>query len=214
MLPAAVLCDMDGTLVDTERLWWDAVAELAELIGRPLTAADAGNVLGRPVAHTAEFLAGGSDADGLGIRLHEAFVARVSREVVPLPGAVELLHSLVAVGIPVAIVSASPRDVVDLVRAALGPELFTVTIAVEDTGHTKPAPDPYFAATAALGVSARDCVAIEDTAIGAAAAHAAGCFVVAVPALDRIPAGPRTVVVDSLEDVSPDWLASVVMAVD
>ncbi|WP_159062418.1 HAD hydrolase-like protein, partial [Streptomyces caniscabiei] len=54
----AALFDMDGTLVDTERLWWDAVAEVAAGLGRTLTEADQPDVLGRPVEHTAAWLAG------------------------------------------------------------------------------------------------------------------------------------------------------------
>lgn len=54
--PAAVLFDMDGTLVDTERLWWDAVEQVAARLGRPLSDADAPAVVGRPADHTAAHL--------------------------------------------------------------------------------------------------------------------------------------------------------------
>ncbi|MFD8818009.1 HAD hydrolase-like protein, partial [Streptomyces sp. NPDC059627] len=65
----AVLFDMDGTLVDTERLWWEAVEQVA---GRPLTAADEPEVLGRPVEYTAGCLAGvtGRPAADLAAGLH------------------------------------------------------------------------------------------------------------------------------------------------
>ncbi|WP_407675410.1 HAD hydrolase-like protein, partial [Peterkaempfera griseoplana] len=52
-LPAAVLFDMDGTLVDTEDLWWQAAVEVAEHLGHRLTGEDLPDVLGRPVEHTA-----------------------------------------------------------------------------------------------------------------------------------------------------------------
>ncbi|MEV5902454.1 HAD family hydrolase, partial [Streptomyces sp. NPDC052127] len=72
----AVLFDMDGTLVDTERLWWEAVEEVA---GRPLTEADRPEVLGRPVEHTAHWLAAttGRPAPGLAEALHREFADRV-----------------------------------------------------------------------------------------------------------------------------------------
>lgn len=67
----------------------------------------------------------------------------------------------------------------------------------EDTPRTKPAPDPYLAAAAALGVEPARCVAVEDTPTGVASAEAAGCAVLAVPSVRPIPEAPgRTVVAD------------------
>ncbi|MGN6722280.1 MAG: HAD family hydrolase [Marmoricola sp.] len=195
---AAVLFDMDGTLVDTERLWWDATAAVADSIGRPLTAHDEPAVTGRPVGYTAEFLNATSDSpislDALCAALEDAFALRVQEQLVPRPGAVELLDSRVHKGIPTAIVSASPRRVVDMVAIALGSALFTTTVAVEDTDHTKPMPDPYELAAAIIGVEPRACVAVEDTQIGAEAAEAAGCAVLVVPSDGQnvLPSARRT----------------------
>ncbi len=100
---------------------------------------------------------------------------------------------------PTALVSASPRRVVDLVLAALGSEWFSVTLAAEDTEHTKPAPDPYLAAAGLLGLDPAACVAVEDTPTGVASAHAAGCAVLAVPSAVPIEAAPGITLLDSLE---------------
>lgn len=203
---------MDGTLVDTERLWWDAAEQVADSIGRPLTPADSGDVLGRPVAHTAAVLSasacpGAPPLEAVEQALDAAFITRVAHQIAPLPGALALLEALRSAQIPTAIVSASPRRVVDLVRDALGDRYFATTVAVEDTPATKPAADPYLQAAAILGVDPGRCVAVEDTPVGVAAAEAAGCTVVVVPSVEPVEAARGRTILDSLEHVTVELLA-------
>lgn len=204
-LPAAVLLDMDGTLVDTEHLWWRTVEETARRLGHLPTDADLPEVLGRPVAYTARHLhrvSGGTVPEArIARELDAAFTARVAEEVRPRPGALRLLARLQDAGVPAALVTASPRRVVDVVLHTLGAGWFALTVAAEDTARTKPAPDPYLRAAARLGVAPRDCVVVEDSPVGLAAALAAGCRAVAVPSTVPIPEEPGVVVLDSLEDV-------------
>ncbi|MFG2846625.1 HAD family hydrolase [Kitasatospora sp. NPDC048296] len=205
-LPSAVLFDMDGTLVDTEQLWWQAAAELAEELNRPLTDQDAPEVLGQAVEHTAAHLhkvSGTTLGEAeLAARLGESFATKVAAETVPRPGALALLAALRAARVPTALVSASPRRVVDLVLSAIGRDWFEVTLAAEDTARTKPAPDPYLAAAERLGLDPAVCVAVEDTPTGVASATAAGCAVLAVPSTAvPMPDGDRITLLTSLEQV-------------
>jgi HAD superfamily hydrolase (TIGR01509 family) len=200
---------MDGTLVDTERLWWEAVEQVA---GRPLTEADQPEVLGRPVEHTAEWLgaATGRSARDLAADLHREFADRVRTGIVPRPGALDLLAALAAAGVPTALVTASPRAVADVVLDALGAGRFAASVTADDTPRTKPAPDPYLAACRALGVEPTACVAVEDTETGVASAEAAGCAVLAVPSLAPIGAAPGRTVRDSLAGVTVEELGRMV----
>jgi HAD superfamily hydrolase (TIGR01509 family) len=204
---------MDGTLVDTERLWWEAVEQVA---GRTLTDADQPEVLGRPVEHTADWLATstststGASAADLAAALHREFAARVRTGIVPRPGALALLDALARDGVPTALVTASPRAVADTVLDALGASRFAVSVTADDTGATKPAPDPYLAACRALGADPAACVAVEDTQTGVSSAEAAGCAVLAVPSLAPIDAAPGRTVRDSLVGVTPAALRAMV----
>ncbi|MGW6710003.1 HAD family hydrolase [Streptomyces sp. NPDC054956] len=209
---AAVLFDMDGTLVDTETLWWLTTEEIAAGLGHALTEADAPEVVGRSVEDTAAHLvrvARTGDPAAVAAELTGSFFRRVEEGAPMRPGAQALLTALEREGVPFALVSASPRVVVDsVVGGSLAHVPFAFTMSADDTALTKPHPDPYRAAAARFGAEPWRCVAVEDSPDGAASAEAAGCGLLVVPSLLPVqPSAVRTFA-HSLDAVTPTTLRS------
>src|SRR3954471_24691094 len=115
-VPSAVLFDMDGTLVDTEDLWWAACVEVALGLRSPLAQGDRQALYGLPVedaaVHVSGKVAGGPGPRVVEAMLTRAFTERIESGVTTLPGAIALLEALGAAGVPAGLVSASPRPVV------------------------------------------------------------------------------------------------------
>jgi len=206
----AVLWDMDGVLVDSEPLWTVAEVELSKQYGREWTDDVKALVVGTrlDVAVPAILRHFGQDTGPEEVsRASTLLLARMvelyASTQILMPGAGELLASLRAAGVPVALVSSSFRVLVDAVLAqGVGP--FELTLAGDEVTDAKPHPEPYLTAARRLGVPAARCVVIEDSPSGVAAAEAAGCAVLAVPSVPGVvfdPA-PRRRVVRSLTGVT------------
>jgi HAD superfamily hydrolase (TIGR01509 family) len=208
--PAAVLWDMDGTLVDTERLWDVSLADLAVHLGGLLTPATRAAMIGTDMATTLDmmFTEVGLAADPVRRDDAEAWLLRRTTElysagVVWRPGAREAMELLHATGLPAALVTSTPRGLTELVLDAVGRENFQATVCGDEVGRTKPHPEPFLRAARLLGVPAADCLAIEDSPSGAASAEAAGCVVLVVPSETTVPSGPRRTIRPSLVGLTP-----------
>jgi len=204
--PAAVLFDMDGTIVDTEPYWIASEFEVVEMHGGSWSTEHARAVVGFDLLDAARYIAHNGNIDLAPHDIVELLLDRVVarlREAVPWrPGARELLAAVVAAGIPTALVTMSWRRFADEVVMCLPLGSFTTSVAGDEVRRGKPHPEPYLSAAAKLGVDPTHCVAIEDSPTGVRSARAAGCRVIAVPHVVPVPDGLAHVTVNSLVAVT------------
>ena len=207
----AVLWDMDGTLVDSEKVWAEVQIELLASLGAIWTVEDCLQLVGSDLRDAVKVWmsripSGAITDEELAERMFRAVVDALKQEVEFRPGAIELLQALRKEEVPCALVSASYRVMIDAVLSHLPPDLFDVIVAGDEVTNGKPHPEPYLTAARELGVDPTQCVVIEDSNTGVQAGTAAGAYVVAVPQWVTIPDAPRRLVVDSLEPLTPESL--------
>ncbi|WP_344250071.1 HAD family phosphatase [Isoptericola hypogeus] len=212
-LPAAVLWDMDGTLVDTEPYWIAAEHELVAEHGGTWSHEQALQLVGNALTVSAQILReqGGVDLhpDAIVERLLGRVVDQVRERVPWRPGAVELLTALAEAEVPCALVTMSyatlAREVVG--RGPAG--AFRIMVTGDQVSRGKPHPEPYLVAAERLGVDPADCVAIEDSPTGIASALAAGVPTLGVEAVVPVPRQQGLSRAASLADVDPATLGRI-----
>jgi HAD superfamily hydrolase (TIGR01509 family) len=213
---AAVLWDMDGTLVDTEPFWIRAETEMVAARGRTWTQADAHAVVGLDLLDSAAYLqrVGGVELDAVTIveTLMDRVIELMADEPPWQPGARDLLAALGDAGVPCVLVTMSWRRLVGAVVDLLPPGSFAATVVGDEVPRGKPHPDPYLAAARLVGADPAACVALEDSPTGAAAARAAGCVVLGVPHVVELPATAVDVLVPSLTNVDVAMLRRLIGA--
>ena len=213
---SAILFDLDGTLVDSERESAEAMARvLARDLGLDVTPAHRDYVVG----HSWNEIYARLKHD-FGERLSWSMAELIDRSAAErehviaelglthMPGAVAAVRRFRSY--PKAIVTGSSRAEASQALAALGlADAFGVILASEDYARGKPAPDGYLAAAARLGAAPADCLVIEDSAAGIAAARAAGMTVVAVSAGNFLGQDQSAAhrVVPTLDDITDDVVA-------
>lgn len=202
-LPAAVLFDMDGTLVDTEWMWQQAEHDTMRHFGSDWTAEDKKNAIGGPYERVVSYMAQrtGADYDLLGEDLASRILHLMSAEPIEVhAGALHIHQQAIQAGLPTALVSNSWRRWVDTVLAGIDIQ-FDVTVA-GDEGEPKPSPQPYLTACELLAVNPTDCVVLEDSPTGVASATAAGCAVVVIGSTDEFSEAEHRMVVPNLDGLT------------
>lgn len=207
---------MDGTLVDSEKVWDVALYELATRAGGTLSLATRQAMIGSNMARTMRLLRDdlgqpdrdeAADSRWLGDRVFELF----SQGLVWRPGALELLLAVRRAGLPTALVTSTGRRLVEVALDTLGRENFDVVVCGDEVRMPKPDPEPYRTAAALLGVPIEQCVAIEDSPTGMASAVASGAAVLAIPADLELPETDGVHLRDSLVGVDLDYLARLIV---
>ena len=185
-----VLFDMDGIILDTEKLYSHFWQVAAQALGYPMTREQALGMrsLNRAAgqAKLCEYF--GPDISHPQVRakrieLMDAYIEE--HGVDSLPGVVEILTYLKEQGIPCAITTSSPMERVEKYLGRLGYlHLFDKICTGYEVAHGKPEPDIYIYGAESLGLKPEECLAVEDSLAGITAAYRAGCATVMIPDQD------------------------------
>ena len=201
----AVLFDMDGTLVDSEKLWEVALQVLYSRLGGELTPAVREATVGGSAESLMQIIYTdlGLDPDADEMAAHSDWLHDYTADLFDggLPwcdGARELLDTLADSAVPMALVTNTRRALTERALDSIGRHYFAASVCGDEVVRAKPAPDPYQRAAALLGFDPAQCLAIEDSVTGAASAEDAGCPVLVVPNDVEVPDSARRRHVTSL----------------
>jgi HAD superfamily hydrolase (TIGR01509 family) len=201
----AVLFDMDGTLVDSEKLWEVALQVLYSRLGGELTPAVREATVGGSAESLMQIIYTdlGLDPDADEMAAHSDWLHDYTADLFDggLPwcdGARELLDTLANSAVPMALVTNTRRALTERALDSIGRHYFAASVCGDEVVRAKPAPDPYQRAAALLGFDPAQCLAIEDSVTGAASAEDAGCPVLVVPNDVEVPDSARRRHVTSL----------------
>jgi beta-phosphoglucomutase len=218
----AVIWDMDGTLVDTAELHFQAWARLAREIDKPFTRADFAATFGQRNPEIIRQLFGthysNRELDELGTRKEEYYRAAARQGVTLLPGVRPLLEALDAAGFKQAIGSSAPRQNLELILSLTQTaQIFKALVSMEDTQRGKPDPQVFRVAAEKLNIAPARCLVIEDAPAGVQAAKAGAMRCIAVNFVGHhspnlLAQAGADLVVKTLEQVSVATIRQILLA--
>ena len=207
----AVFFDMDGLMVDSEPEWFQSEIEVTRKFGYNWTDEDQVACLGGPLSRVGQYMHDkcnrAETPEYFTQTLIDTQALKMRGNTPTMPGALNLVRELQSRGVKTGLVSASPRNIVDAVLDNLGHQLFPFSISSDDVPNTKPHPDCYLKAATMTASNIQNCLVLEDSLTGIESAKAAGCAVVAIPHYVEVTLEPKVRVVNSLNDVSLDYLS-------
>jgi HAD superfamily hydrolase (TIGR01509 family) len=202
----AVFFDMDGLTVDSEPQWLISEKEVVEPFGYTWTQDDQVACLGGPLSKLGDYMSdktGNQESSSFFVaKLIEIQANRMRTNTVAMPGAIELVNSLRSHGVKTALVSASPRVIVDAVLDNIGHNLFPFSLSGDDVLNTKPDPEGYLKAARMCESNIENCLVFEDSLPGMQAATTSGAWLIAVPHLVHVKESPRVRSIQSLQQLN------------
>jgi len=212
---------MDGTLVDSEKLWDVSLAALYESFGGTMSHETRTALVGSSAEETMRTvytelgLALDPERMAASTRwLHEYTATLFDAGLPWCEGALEMLEALGAEGVPMALVTNTQRALTEHALNSIGRHHFSVTVCSDEVANGKPEPDPYLRAAELLGVAPSECLAVEDSVTGTAAAERAGCAVLVVPNDVPVPGGIRRRHADSLAGLDAAGMRRIFCEID
>lgn len=195
---------MDGLFLDSEPQWHQSQQELCARYGYSWDDDDQRICIGGPLSRVGDYIAevcakdmsGGQIVD----EITEMMLVKLSTSATLMPGAFDAVNRVREI-MPVALVSASPRNLMDAALSTLPHDFFSFTISADDVERTKPFPDPYLEAARRMKVDPTDCIVFEDSLTGVSSAVDAGCAVIAVPHYVEVIESRRVNIAKSLHQV-------------
>lgn len=207
----AVIFDMDGVLINSEPLHFQAERQLLARYGKELTPEVHAQLIGTTEEHTWNYLIGRFrlQANNGQLKTEKAAIyhAILENYCPSVPGAVQLVDCL-KTHLPLALASSSDRSDIDIVLSKLGIKgNFRVIVSGDEIRHGKPHPEIYLTAAQRLGIKPQECLAIEDAVNGIASAKSAGMKVVAVTtSFPRGKLADANYIIDGLHEFNMGWL--------
>lgn len=213
---SAAFFDMDGLFLDSEPQWHLSQQEICARYSYLWDDDDQRICIGGPLSRVGDYISDICAHDMTGAQvvqeLTEMMLIKLSTKAILMPGAFAAVERVRQV-MPVALVSASPRILMDAALTTLPEDFFQFSISADDVARTKPFPDPYLEAAKRMGVTTGSAVVFEDSLTGIASAKSAGCAVVAVPHYVEVILAPKVRVVTSLDDVTLEFLEQFHLAI-
>ena len=200
---------MDGTLIDSEPIWIGEERKIMESRGATWSQEDALYCIGGPMERVDAYMRSKLPEDKQGeieeyeitAILLDSMVERFRKEVPFAPGASQLISEMHQEAIPMALVTASTRAIMDGALTSIGKHFFKTTISDNDVERSKPDPQGYQLAASRVGVPIEDCLIIEDSITGATAAIASGAYLLGVTHSGPLPMGQKVCHVENLIDL-------------